>query len=121
MCRRDGEETGRGGRRSMLFMANSSGSCYVLRQCTAGSQVQMLSERRLSYNALGPVPGFSILYLSFSSLVLTESTGFADRKRIVRKPRVTEVLSPKAESPIKCVSETLQPGGFVQRSKIFTR
>lgn len=60
----------------------------------------MLSERRLSYNALGPVPGFNILYLrdSFNSLVLTESTGFADRKRIGSKPKVTEVLSPKAES-----------------------
>lgn len=61
-----------------------------------------MSERKRSYNALGPEPGFSILYLteSFNSPILPDSTRFAD-KGIVKKPKVTEVLSPKVDIPIR--------------------
>ena len=75
----------------------------------------MLSERKCSYNALGPVPGFYILYHteSFNSPILIESTHFAD-KGIVKKPKVTEVLSLKVDILIRYTSETLYPDCFVQ-------
>lgn len=61
-----------------------------------GGSSSVSVERKHSSNALGPVPGFYMLYLteSFDSLILTDSTRFAD-KGIVKKPKVTEVLVPK--------------------------
>ena len=52
--------------------------------------------------------------LSFHALILTKSIQFADRERVIAKPKVTEVVSPKLRSQLGILWKA---SCFVQWSK----